>query len=133
MNALKHGLNLPIERDPIYGERVERLATFLAGNGANEDELDCAHRIALAQMEVARSRGLMREVFVKPMRSKIRMRKYELYAKLEQFEANEPGASERNDFLDRVAELIFWNISEEPIYHLRVRLSEMERLDRRKK
>jgi len=72
LNALRHGLNLPIEKDLIYGEKVDRLAALLAGDKATPDALDCAYRVALAQMEVVRSRIQTREALVKPMRTKIR-------------------------------------------------------------
>ena len=130
LNALRHGLNLPIEKDLIYGERVDRLAALLAGDKATPDALDCAYRVALAQMEVVRSRIQTREALVKPMRTKIRASQRLIKEKMKQLDVEEPGALDGVDGLERFTELIFGKFSKEPLDHLASRLSEMERIDR---
>ena len=82
LNALRHGLNLPIDKDLAYGAKVGRLAQFLAGPDASQTELAWAHRAALAHMEVLRAREAIRKVFERPMRSKRRARLWVIYAKL---------------------------------------------------
>ena len=130
LNALRHGLNLPIEKDLIYGEKVDRLAALLAGDKATPDALDCAYRVALAQMEVVRSRIQTREALVKPMRTKIRASQRLIKEKMKQLDVEEPGALDGVDGLERFTELFFGKFSEEPLDHLASRLSEMERIDR---
>ena len=130
LNALRHGLNLPIEKDLIYGEKVDRLAALLAGDKATPDALDCAYRVALAQMEVVRSRIQTRKALVKPMRTKIRASQRLIKEKMKQLDVEEPGALDGVDGLERFTELIFGKFSEEPLDHLASRLSEMERIDR---
>ena len=130
LNALRHGLSLSIEKDPIYGEQVGRLAALLAGHEATPDALDCAYRVALAQLEVVRSRIQTREALVKPMRTKTRLRQRQIKEKMKQLDVEEPGALDGMGGLERFTELIFGKFSEEPLDHLASRLSEMEKIDR---
>ena len=130
LNALRHGLNRPIEKDLIYGEKVDRLAALLAGDKATPDTLDCAYRVALAQMEVVRSRIQTREALVKPMRKKIRPSQRLIKEKMKQLDAEEPGALDGLDASHRLTELIFGKASEDTLDHLSNRLSEMEKIDR---
>ena len=130
LNALRHGLSLSIEKDPIYGEQVGRLAALLAGHEATPDALDCAYQVALAQLEVVRSRIQTREALVKPMHTKIRPSQRLIKEKMKQLDVEEPGALDGMDGLERFTELIFGKFSEEPLDHLASRLSEMEKIDR---
>ena len=130
LNALRHGLSLSIEKDPIYGEQVGRLAALLAGHEATSDTLDCAYRVALAQLEVVRSRIQTREALVKPMRTKIRPSQRLIKEKMKQLDAEEPGALDGLDASHRLTELIFGKASADTLDHLSNRLSEMEKIDR---
>ena len=130
LNALRHGLSLSIEKDPIYGEQVGRLAALLAGHEATSDALDCAYQVALAQLEVVRSRIQTREALVKPMRTKIRPSQRLIKEKMKQLDAEEPGALDGLDASHRLTELIFGKASADTLDHLSNRLSEMERIDR---
>jgi hypothetical protein len=55
-NALRHGLAIPLGRDPGLDEEVERLAHVIAGRGAAPIRLERARRIAEAQIDVLRVR-----------------------------------------------------------------------------
>jgi hypothetical protein len=111
LNALRHGLNLPIEKDLIYGEKVDRLAALLAGHEATLDALDCAYQVALAQLEVARSRIQTREALVKPMRTKIRASQPIIKEKMKQLDVEEAGVLDGVEGLERFTELILGNFS----------------------
>jgi hypothetical protein len=55
-NALRHGLAIPVAVDPAIGAEIERLAQAVAGPGADPLRLECARRIAEAQIDVLRVR-----------------------------------------------------------------------------
>jgi hypothetical protein len=129
LNALRHGLTLPIESDPVYGERVKRLAALLAGPEAGELELNYAHHAALAQMEVVRSREMMREVLQKPMKSKSKTKKKKLHATLRKMRPQDA------ENLGKVDDLDYWpefkeGKASDATDHLQARLSEVGRIDR---
>jgi len=55
-NARRHGLNVPIWRDPAWSEDVKALAREFAGLGASRSRRELAIRIAEAQIEIIRAR-----------------------------------------------------------------------------
>jgi hypothetical protein len=56
-NALRHGLSLPIEADPVLTREAEALAREIAGPSANAETLEHARRIAEAQIDLQRVRS----------------------------------------------------------------------------
>ena len=130
LNALRHGLNLPIDKDLAYGVKVGRLAQFLAGPDASQTELAWAHRAALAHMEVLRAREAIRQVFERPMRSKRRTKLRDVFAKLRRQYYDDPDVSIFDDYPEKLADIVYSKSSIDPMDHLRDRLVEMEKLDR---
>ncbi len=55
-NALRHGLNIPVELEPVYGQEIDRLALRIAGEAAAPERLALARRIAEAQVDLRRIR-----------------------------------------------------------------------------
>jgi hypothetical protein len=55
-NALRHGLNVPIELEPRYAPEIDRLALQLAGEEASPERVALARRIAEAQIDLRRVR-----------------------------------------------------------------------------
>jgi hypothetical protein len=55
-NALRHGLNIPISRDPALAPQAEEIARKIAGSGADADALERAWRIGEAQIDLNRVR-----------------------------------------------------------------------------
>ena len=130
LNALRHGLNLPIDKDLAYGAKVGRLAQFLAGPDAGQTELAWAQRAALAHMEVLRAREAIRQVFERPMRSKRRARLWVIYAKLSRLKEEDPDVSISDGYGEKYNDIVHGKLSVDPMDHLRDRLVEMEKLDR---
>lgn len=56
INALRHGLSLPVLRDPDLAPEVERMARLIAGEGASPARLEAARRISEAQFDLTRVR-----------------------------------------------------------------------------
>jgi hypothetical protein len=56
LNALRHGLAIPVTVDPALGAEIERLARAIAGRGVDPSRLECASRIAEAQVDLLRVR-----------------------------------------------------------------------------
>ena len=130
LNALRHGLNLPIDKDLAYGEMVEPLAQFLAGPDASQEALAWAHRAALAHMEVLRAREAIRQVFERPTRSKRRAKLRVVFAKLRRQYYAEQDASISVEHEENLTDIVYGVASVDPMDHLRDRLVEMEKLDR---
>ena len=130
LNAMRHGLNLPIDKDLAYGAKVARLAQFLAGPYAGQTELAWAHRAALAHMEVLRAREAIRQVFERPMRSKRRTKQSVVFAKLRRQYYAEQDASISVEHEESLTDIVYGVSSVDPMDHLRDRLVEMEKLDR---
>jgi hypothetical protein len=55
-NARRHGLSVPALADPHYSDDVKRLATTIAGEGADADRNESACRVAEAQIDLVRAR-----------------------------------------------------------------------------
>ena len=55
-NARRHGLNLPVLRDPSLAKEVETMACRIAGEGASGELLARARAIAEAQIDLQRMR-----------------------------------------------------------------------------
>ena len=55
-NARRHGLNLPVLRDPSLAKEVETMACRIAGEGASGELLARARAIAEAQIDLQRVR-----------------------------------------------------------------------------
>ena len=55
-NALRHGLSVPVSAFAGGGDEIDRLATSLAGDGAPTARLECARRVAEAQLDLVRVR-----------------------------------------------------------------------------
>jgi hypothetical protein len=53
---LRHGLAIPARLDPSLNREIEGYAELIAGAGASAFLLDCARRIAEAQIDVRRIR-----------------------------------------------------------------------------
>jgi hypothetical protein len=56
LNALRHGLAIPVAVDPALGAEIERLALVIAGRDADLSRLECASRVAEAKIDVLRVR-----------------------------------------------------------------------------
>ena len=56
LNALRHGLAIPVAADPALGAKIEILALAIAGRDADPLRLECARRVAEAQIDVLRAR-----------------------------------------------------------------------------
>ncbi len=56
-NALRHGLNLPVLRDPALAKEVERMAHRIAGQGASAERVADARAVAEAQIDLQRVRA----------------------------------------------------------------------------
>jgi len=56
LNALRHGLAVAVTADPALGAEIEGLARAVAGPDADPLRLECASRIAEAQIDVLRVR-----------------------------------------------------------------------------
>ena len=56
LNALRHGLAIPVTVDPALGAKIERLARVIAGRDDDPLRLECASRVAEAQIDVLRAR-----------------------------------------------------------------------------
>jgi hypothetical protein len=65
-NALRHGLAIPVALDPSLDEEVERLARAIAGEGADPVRFERARRIAEAQVDLMRVRGIRRALLSDP-------------------------------------------------------------------
>ena len=130
LNALRHGLNLPIDKDLAYGGKVGRLAQFLAGPDSSQEALAWAQRAALAHMEVLRAREVIRQVFERPTLSKRRARLWIIYAKLSRLKEEDPDAFNSDGYLEKFNDIVYGKSSVDPMDHLRDRLVEMEKLDR---
>ena len=121
---------MPIDKDLAYGAKVGRLAQFLAGPDASQEELAWAHRAALAHMEVLRARETIRQVFERPMRSKRRTKKSVVFEKLRRQYYAEQDVSISVEHEESLTDIVYGVSSVDPMDHLRDRLVEMEKLDR---
>jgi hypothetical protein len=130
LNALRHGLNLPINKDLAYGGKVERLAQLLAGPNAGQAQLAWAQRAALAHMEVLRAREAIRQVFERPTHSKRRAKLRVVFAKLRRQYYAEQDASISVEHEENLTDIVYGVASVDPMDHLRDRLVEIEKLDR---
>ena len=61
-NALRHGLSLPVLSDPTLSQEVADLAWQIAGAGAAPELQEPARRIAEAQVDLQRVRGLRHDL-----------------------------------------------------------------------
>jgi hypothetical protein len=61
-NALRHGLNVSTLSDPALAPLAEAMARRIAGPNANADALECARRVAEAQVDLNRVRGSRRRL-----------------------------------------------------------------------
>ena len=66
LNALRHGLAIPVAADPALGAEIERLALAIAGRDADPLRLECARRVAEAQIDVLRVRRARRALLADP-------------------------------------------------------------------
>jgi hypothetical protein len=57
-NALRHGLATPVALDPHFSEEGERIARLIAGAADESPRLECARRIAEAQIDLLRVRRI---------------------------------------------------------------------------
>jgi hypothetical protein len=55
-NALRHGLNVPVARDPLLVDQVDALARTIAGPNPNREISKLARRVAEAQIDLRRAR-----------------------------------------------------------------------------
>jgi hypothetical protein len=61
-NALRHGLSLPVLCDPTLSQEVAALARQIAGAGAAPELQEPARRIAEAEIDLRRVRGLRHDL-----------------------------------------------------------------------
>lgn len=61
-NALRHGLNVSVLSDPALAPLAEAIALRIAGPNANPETLECARRIAEAQVDLNRVRNYRRRL-----------------------------------------------------------------------
>ena len=66
LNALRHGLAVAVTADPALGAEIERLALVIAGRDADPSRLECASRVAEAQIDVLRVRRARRALLADP-------------------------------------------------------------------
>jgi hypothetical protein len=66
-NAVRHGLNIPIWRDPILAPQAEALAQRIAGRDSSDERLDLARRVAGAQLDVVRTRARRKHLVERPL------------------------------------------------------------------
>jgi hypothetical protein len=64
-NAVKHGLNISIVRDPGATAEIERLAARICPSGGEDDSFHRAHKIAEKQAELRRVRRIRGELIEK--------------------------------------------------------------------
>ena len=64
-NARRHGLNLSILADSSRAKEVNDLARKIVGKGSNFEILECARRIAEADIDLVRIREARHELFKK--------------------------------------------------------------------
>ena len=55
-NAQRHGLSVPLGRDPDVRHRIETLAIELVGGGADPSRMTCARAVVEGQLEIDRVR-----------------------------------------------------------------------------
>jgi hypothetical protein len=56
-NARRYGLSIPISADPLLDAKASALARLIAGDGASQQRIDAAGRIAEAEMSLQRIRA----------------------------------------------------------------------------
>jgi hypothetical protein len=66
LNALRHGLAIPVAADPALGARIECLARAVAGPDADPLRVECARRVAEAQIDLLRVRRARRALLADP-------------------------------------------------------------------
>ena len=67
-NALRHGLSLPVLSDPTLSQEVAALARQIAGAHAASEIQELACRIAEAQVDLRRVRGLRNDLISRALR-----------------------------------------------------------------
>jgi hypothetical protein len=67
-NALRHGLSLPVEADPVLSEEIETLAREVAGPDANARRQECARHVAAAQIDLRRVRHARHQLLSRALR-----------------------------------------------------------------
>jgi hypothetical protein len=65
VNAQRHGLTLPVTRDPVLGAQVEALARAIAGADAPTSLLGLARAIAEAEIDLMRVRRARRNLMAR--------------------------------------------------------------------
>jgi len=68
LNALRHGLSVPVTASPEFQEEIERLAHIIAGEGASAFLLELARRIAEAEIDILRIKRAKHAVFKNPVK-----------------------------------------------------------------
>jgi hypothetical protein len=66
-NAFRHGLRIPVLSDPELTKQVEDFAHLLIGERSDPILLDCARRIAEAQIDLDRIRSTRDEFIVRAL------------------------------------------------------------------
>ena len=61
-NALRHGLSVPISRDPELAPQAEAIARRIVGPEASDERLECARRVGAAQVDLLRVRARRKEL-----------------------------------------------------------------------
>lgn len=57
-NSFRHGFNIPVDADSALQPEVEALAQKIAGEAIDSSTLECARRVAEAQIDLRRVRAL---------------------------------------------------------------------------
>jgi len=66
-NARRHGLSLSAVSDPALSPDIKALGQTIAGAGADCELIECAHRIAAAQIDIARVRLARHEAIARAL------------------------------------------------------------------
>jgi hypothetical protein len=102
-NALRHGLSIPISRDPASAGPIGDFARELVGDEASEQELTIAHIVAEAQFELARVQQCREHTFNQVMTSNVDPQLLQALASLSRYEQRAIGR--RNKALRRLEQM----------------------------
>ena len=95
-NALKHGLNVSIRREPSVSSQIEALAMAITGDNPTPQQLNAAHDIAEATFELRRVQQFKLSI--------IENKKTKLRAVATDDDADEAGELSMNDYMLACAE-----------------------------
>jgi hypothetical protein len=65
INALRHGLNVPVANEPALAPLAEAIAQNIAGPGVKSETLEWARQIGEAQLDLSRVRSVRQDAIVR--------------------------------------------------------------------